>query len=65
MCFTYQCYDDTNPTLHTSFPRLRLKFMKVLWHRHVVEEATWEAEDVMRNPYPNLFTGKIFGDEIP
>ncbi|KAA3461680.1 DNA/RNA polymerase superfamily protein [Gossypium australe] len=38
---------------------------KVLWHRHGIEKATWEPEETMRNQYPNLFTGKIFGDENP
>ncbi|KAK5771667.1 hypothetical protein PVK06_047901 [Gossypium arboreum] len=35
----------------------------VLWHKHGVEEATWEPEDEMRERYPNLFTGKIFREE--
>ncbi|KAG8503136.1 hypothetical protein CXB51_000932 [Gossypium anomalum] len=39
--------------------------VKVLWHRHGVEEATWEPEETMRNQYPSLFTGKFFGDENP
>ncbi|KAG8499075.1 hypothetical protein CXB51_005486 [Gossypium anomalum] len=28
-------------------------------------EVTWEPEEAMRKQYPNLFTGKIFGDENP
>ncbi|KAG8503648.1 hypothetical protein CXB51_001631 [Gossypium anomalum] len=39
--------------------------VKVLWNRHGVDEATWEPEEAMRKQYPNLFTGKIFGDENP
>ncbi|KAA3480432.1 DNA/RNA polymerases superfamily protein [Gossypium australe] len=31
----------------------------------VVKEATWEPEEAMRKQYPNLSTGKIFGDENP
>ncbi|KAG8481477.1 hypothetical protein CXB51_026210 [Gossypium anomalum] len=41
----------------------RIALVKVLWHQHWVEEAMWEPEDAMRKQYPNLFTGKIFGDE--
>ncbi|KAA3461584.1 DNA/RNA polymerase superfamily protein [Gossypium australe] len=40
-----------------------IALVKVLWQRHGVEEAIWEPEEAMRNQYPNLFTGKIFGDE--
>ncbi|KAK5833815.1 hypothetical protein PVK06_017677 [Gossypium arboreum] len=40
-----------------------IALVKVLWHRHGIEEATWEPEEAMRKQYPNLFTGKIFGDE--
>ena len=29
--------------------------VKVLWHNHVVEEITWEAEEDMRKKYPKLF----------
>ncbi|KAA3457187.1 DNA/RNA polymerases superfamily protein [Gossypium australe] len=43
----------------------RIPLVKVLWQKHGVEEATWESEDTMRERYPNLFTGKIFGDENP
>ncbi|KAK5794127.1 hypothetical protein PVK06_035332 [Gossypium arboreum] len=41
----------------------KIPLVKVLWHKHGVEEATWELEDSMKDRYPNLFTGKIFGDE--
>ena len=30
--------------------------VKVLWSNHNVEEATWEAEDTMKENYPYLFT---------
>ena len=42
-----------------------IALVKVLWQRHGMEEATWETEEAMRKQYPNLFTGKIFGDENP
>ncbi|XP_074278460.1 uncharacterized protein LOC141602050 [Silene latifolia] len=29
--------------------------VKVLWSNHNVEEATWEAEDKMKEKYPHLF----------
>ena len=41
----------------------KINLVKVLWQKHGIEEATWEPEEVMRKQYPNLFTGKIFGDE--
>ncbi|KAA3477304.1 DNA/RNA polymerases superfamily protein [Gossypium australe] len=43
----------------------RIALVKFLWQCHRVEEATWEPEKSMRRQYPNLFTGKIFGDENP
>ncbi|KAA3473973.1 ty3-gypsy retrotransposon protein [Gossypium australe] len=43
----------------------RISLVKVLWRKHEVEEATWEPEYVMKEQYPHLFTGKIFGDENP
>lgn len=43
----------------------KIALVKVLWHRHGVEEATWEPENSMIKQYPNLFTSKIFGDENP
>lgn len=39
--------------------------VKVLWHRHGVEEATWEPEEVMKKQYPNLISSKTFEDESP
>ncbi|KAA3470789.1 reverse transcriptase [Gossypium australe] len=42
-----------------------IALVKVLWQRHEVEEATWELEEPMQKQYPNLFSGKIFGDENP
>ena len=41
----------------------RVPLVKVLWLKHGIEEATWETESSMKERYPNLFTGKIFGDE--
>ncbi|KAK5785564.1 hypothetical protein PVK06_040160 [Gossypium arboreum] len=41
----------------------RVPLVKVLWLKHGIEEATWEPENSMKERYPNLFTGKIFGDE--
>ncbi|KAA3465507.1 DNA/RNA polymerases superfamily protein [Gossypium australe] len=41
----------------------RIALVKVLWQWHGVEEATWEPEEAMKKWYPNLFSGKIFGDE--
>ncbi len=42
-----------------------IALVKVLWHRHGIEEATWEPEEAIRKQYSNFFTGKIFGDENP
>ncbi|KAA3473077.1 Integrase, catalytic core [Gossypium australe] len=42
-----------------------IALVKVLWQRYRVEEVTWEPEEFMRNQCPNLFTGKIFGNENP
>ena len=33
-----------------------IKLVKVLWHNHLVAEATWEREDEMRKKYPYLFS---------
>ena len=43
-----------------------ISLVKVLWRNHLVEEATWEREDQMRDQYPHLFhdTGTNFVDEI-
>ncbi|XP_073277648.1 uncharacterized protein [Primulina huaijiensis] len=30
-------------------------FVKVHWRNHVIEEATWELEEEMRQCYPDLF----------
>ena len=42
-----------------------ISLVKVLWRNHLVEEATWEREDQMRDQYPHLFhdTGTNFVDE--
>ncbi|XP_070032912.1 uncharacterized protein [Nicotiana tomentosiformis] len=42
-----------------------IEFVKVLWRNHIVEDATWEIEDVMRVKHPHLFqsTGLVEGDE--
>ncbi|XP_075478864.1 uncharacterized protein LOC142519721 [Primulina tabacum] len=32
-----------------------IDFVKVLWRNHVIEEATWEPEEEMRQRYPDLF----------
>ncbi|KAM1211763.1 hypothetical protein ACFX2I_003496 [Malus domestica] len=32
-----------------------VSLVKVLWRNHLVEEATWETEDRMREMYPRLF----------
>ena len=32
-----------------------IHLVKVLWKRHVVEEATWELESEMQKKYPTLF----------
>ena len=32
-----------------------IPLVKVLWRNQVIEEATWEPEDQMRNQYPQLF----------
>ena len=43
-----------------------ISLVKVLWRNHLVEEATWEREDQMRDQYPHLFhdTGTNFVDKI-
>ena len=35
--------------------RAETAIVKVLWTNHTIEEATWEAEDTMREKYPHLF----------
>ncbi|TKC11305.1 hypothetical protein [Robertmurraya kyonggiensis] len=32
-----------------------IPLVKVLWRNHLVEEATWEPEEQMREQYPHLF----------
>ncbi|PKA54033.1 hypothetical protein AXF42_Ash016198 [Apostasia shenzhenica] len=32
-----------------------IPIVKVLWRNHLVEEATWETEESMKNEYPYLF----------
>ncbi|PRQ42384.1 putative nucleotidyltransferase, Ribonuclease H [Rosa chinensis] len=32
-----------------------IPLVKVLWRNHLIEEATWEPEDQMRQQYPHLF----------
>ena len=43
-----------------------ISLVKVLWRNHLVEEATWEREDQVRDQYPHFFhdTGTNFVDEI-
>src|SRR3954467_9621440 len=33
-----------------------IKFHKVQWTNHTVEEATWEREDYLKREFPHLFT---------
>ena len=33
-----------------------IPLVKVLWRNHMVEEATWEPDLLMRQQYPHLFT---------
>ena len=43
-----------------------IPIVKVLWRNHSTEEATWAAEEEMRQKYPNLFVDgmcTIFEDE--
>ncbi|XP_052878932.1 uncharacterized protein LOC128285498 [Gossypium arboreum] len=41
----------------------RVPLVKVLWHRHGMEEATWETEESMRSQYPNLFSDQESKEE--
>jgi hypothetical protein len=34
--------------------RKMIKFYKVQWSNHMVEEATWESEDFLRSHHPNF-----------
>ena len=42
----------------------RILLVKVLWRNHKTEEATWESEETMRQPYPQLFNEGNFADEL-
>lgn len=58
--------EETIKILALEVEELRKKIVplvKVLWHRHGVEEAMWETKESMRSQYPNIFSSKIFGDE--
>ncbi|XP_073024282.1 uncharacterized protein [Primulina eburnea] len=33
-----------------------IEIVKVLWSNHIIEEATWEPEEEMKQRYPELFT---------
>jgi hypothetical protein len=35
--------------------RKMIKFFKIQWSDHTVEEATWESEDFLRSCHPNFF----------
>ncbi|TMW88737.1 hypothetical protein EJD97_018175 [Solanum chilense] len=44
--------------LDTQVKRLRnneVASINVIWKNHLVEEATWEAEDDMKSCYPHIF----------
>ncbi|XP_012453145.1 uncharacterized protein LOC105775163 [Gossypium raimondii] len=59
-------YEEPIRVLDREIKELRNKkisLAKVQWHRHGVEEATWELKGAMRQQYPNLFNGKIFKDK--
>jgi hypothetical protein len=43
--------DKKKQVLHTK----TIPIVKVLWHNHKVEEASWEAEHDMQSRYPYLF----------
>ena len=43
-----------------------IAFVRVWWRNQLVEEATWEQEDEMREKYPELFLGtNTFKDDYP
>ena len=42
----------------------QVPMVKVLWHHHGMEEATWLQESTMRVQYPQLFSLGNFEDEI-
>jgi hypothetical protein len=31
-----------------------IKFFKIQWSNHIIEEATWESEDFLRSHYPDF-----------
>ncbi|XP_017644280.1 uncharacterized protein LOC108484907 [Gossypium arboreum] len=39
--------------------RKPVPLVKVMWHNHKAEEATWEPEEAMRHQYPQLFGSGI------
>ena len=43
------------------FATKEVDLVKVLWRNQFVEEATWEAEEDMKNIYPHLFES---GDNV-
>ena len=52
------CEEVPIDILDRQVQRLRNKkvtSVKVLWKNHLVENATWEAEDDMKSCYPHLF----------
>ncbi|XP_057965413.1 uncharacterized protein LOC131155975 [Malania oleifera] len=46
-----QILDYKEHELHTKM----IPLIKVLWHNHAVEEASWESETEIRQKYPQLF----------
>ncbi|KAF5932407.1 hypothetical protein HYC85_028578 [Camellia sinensis] len=48
-----QILDSKEKMLHTK----AIKLVKILWHNHLVEEATWEREDEMREKAHMLVIG--------
>ncbi|KAA3469697.1 DNA/RNA polymerase superfamily protein [Gossypium australe] len=58
------CGEELVKILAREVKQLRNKSIALV-KRHRIEEATWELEETMRKQYPNLFTGKIFGDDNP
>ncbi|KAA3481128.1 receptor-like protein kinase [Gossypium australe] len=39
----------------------RILLVKVLWHSHSFEEATWESKEGMRSQYPHIILDKFQG----
>ena len=46
-----QILDQKKKELRTK----KIRFVKVLWRNHSLEEATWEREEEMQSKYPELF----------